>query len=382
MENNLYAIALSVCSSPTLNNIWDSVHSFNPKDIYKELSKTGKTATQGYIAKKYPADPLQAAHEIHAECISKNIRILSFWDSNYPSLLREISKPPVILYYKGTLIEGKSIAIVGTRKADKKAAEVARRLSAELAASGYTIVSGMAMGIDREAHLGALKNDAPTIGVLANGIDIVYPAYNRDVYAAINSSDNSALLSEYPPGIYAGTWTFVRRNRIISGLSLGTVIVKAAKKSGALITANHALEQNREVFACPGPAFDISYAGCNDLIKSGAVLVSFTEDIVNELSDYENKVALIKEKPAFSKNKIIMQKMEESKNELPFPSPEDNYPADSLENRILKFLSKGESDIDSIVRTLDCSTNEINEAIVMLELSSDIKRDGNVVSRY
>lgn len=385
METDIiYSIALSVCSSPALNKIWDSIQIYKPEEIYSELSKAGEPSTQGYITKKYPENPLSAAHEIFSECMSKKIKILTYWDEEYPLLLREISRPPVVLYYRGAVKpdDGKSVAIVGTRKAGKKSAEIARRLSGELSSAGYTIVSGMAIGIDREAHLGALKNDGPTIGVLANGIDIVYPAYNRDIYSAINSSDNSALVSEYPPGIYAGTWTFVRRNRIISGLSLGTVIVKAAKKSGALITAHHALEQNREVFACPGPTFDLSYTGCNDLIRSGAILVSGTDDIINELSDYEKRISMIREKPVSGKKKNIIQVMEKSRNELPFPPAEDNYPSDSVEHKILKLLSGGESDIDNLVRMLEYTANEINEAVVMLELSNDIKRDGNLVSRF
>jgi DNA processing protein len=375
-----YTVALSICSSPTLNQIWDSIPSYKPEELYKRLSKTRELTTQGFIQAEYPADPLAGAEKICNECRKKNIKIISYWDETYPKFLKEISKPPIAIYCKGNLTDDKSIAIVGTRKSDKKSSDIARRLSSELSQAGFTIVSGMAIGIDREAHLGALKNNGSTIGVLANGIDIVYPAYNKDIYSAILTSGKSCLISEYPPGIFAGKWTFVRRNRIISGLALGTVIVKAAKQSGALITAQHALEQNREVFVCPGFAFDSSYEGCNELIKSGAILVSGTEDILRELSDYKDRVAAMESKSAVvTKSVGVLDYPDLFQNII---SSKEKYAHNSIECKILDILANGETDIDSIVRLLDYNANEINEAIVLMELSSDITRDGNTISKF
>lgn len=379
----LHAVALSICSSLTLNQIWELAPSYGPAELYEKLFKNNELTTQAFIQTNYPANPLDAAVEICNSCHLKKIKIITYWDTDYPKFLKEISKPPIVLYCKGNLHYEKAVAIVGTRKTDKKSSVVARRLSHELSRAGYTIVSGMAIGIDREAHLGALKNNSSTIGVLANGIDIVYPAYNRDIYSAISASTNSSLISEYPPGIFAGKWTFVRRNRIISGLALGTVVVKAAKRSGALITANYALEQNREVFVCPGPAFDEAYLGCNDLLKSGAVLVSQTEDILNELSDYKDKIDLIKRKTENKKtNKKIPDKGQDSPDLFKYNSDSvKQYPQNSIENKILNLLINGEMDIDSILRLPGHNPNEINEAIVMLELSNEITRDGNIISR-
>ncbi len=380
--DEIYPLALSVCSSPALNQIWDSISLFKPDDLYKRLLKIRKLTTQGFIQAEYPADPLAAAEKIRAVCRKKNIGILTYWDERYPKLLRETSNPPIVLYCKGSITENKSIAIVGTRKSDKKSSDIARRLSSELSLAGFTIVSGMAIGIDREAHLGAIKNNLPTIGVLANGIDIVYPAFNRDIYSAILNSGNSSIISEYPPKILAGKWTFVRRNRVISGLALGTVVVKAAKQSGALITARHALEQNREVFVCPGFTFDSTYDGCNDLIKNGAILVSNTEDVLRELSDYKDRIASIESRSAVVKKKAI---------NLDYPAPDlfqsmdepaEKYPHTSIQSKILDILADGETDIDSIIRQLDYNANEINEAIMLMELSSDISRDGNVISKF
>jgi DNA processing protein len=378
----IYAVALSICSSPTLNHIWDSIHLYKPDDLYVRLSEARELTTQGFIQAEYPSDPLAGAEKIYNECRKKNIKILSYWDDQYPKFLKEISKPPVVLYCKGNLTENKSVAIVGTRKSDKKSSDIARRLSSELSQAGFTIVSGMAIGIDREAHLGALKNIGSTIGVLANGIDIVYPAYNKDIYSAILNSENSSMISEYPPGIFAGKWTFVRRNRIISGMALGTVVVKAAKQSGALITAHHALDQNREVFVCPGFTFDSSYEGCNELIKSGAILVSNTEDILRELSDYKDRIAVVEDKSAVVKKKALNPDPSAPDLFQSITGLKEKYPKNSIENKILNILADGETDIDSIVRLLDYNANEVNEAIVLMELSSDISRDGNTISKF
>ncbi|MFH0974724.1 MAG: DNA-processing protein DprA [Spirochaetota bacterium] len=377
-KDELYAVALSICSSPTLNKIWDLVSFYKPDDLYNKLLQKGELTTQGFIQNEYPSDPYMAAEQISNICYSKGIKILSYWDPVYPKFLKEISKPPVVLYCKGNLEYDKAIAIVGTRNSDKKSSDIARRLSFELSHTGFTIVSGMAIGIDREAHLGALKSNGSTIGVLANGIDVVYPSFNRDIYSAILASEKSCLISEYPPGIFAGKWTFVRRNRIISGLALGTVVVKAAKKSGALITAQYALEQNREVFACPGLAFDNAYAGCNDLIKNGAALITGTEDILKELSDYRDRISSIENKPAIIlKNNDITDTPDLFEIETKL---EERYSPKSIEGKILEIVSRGETDIDSIVRLLDHNANEINKAVVLLELSNEISRDGNMIS--
>ncbi len=374
-----FAVALSICSSPTLNQIWASIPLYEPQDLYEKIVKNRKPVTQGFIQAKYPSDPLIAAEKICNVCHSKKINIMTYWDKDYPKFLKEISKPPVVLYCKGNLKYEKAIAIVGTRKADRKSADIARRLSAELSQAGFTVVSGMAIGIDREAHLGALKNNNSTIGVLANGIDIVYPAYNRDIYTAINSSDKSSLISEYPPGILAGKWTFVRRNRIISGLALGTIIVKAAEKSGALITAHYALEQGREVFVCPGTAFDSAYSGCHELLKNGAVLVSGTDDVLKELSDYRDRITLIEEKTAvITKSANGLDSPEILQSRLDF---EERYSHNSIEGKILDLVSRGETDIDTIIRLLDYNANQINEAVMLLELSNDIAREGNLISK-
>ncbi len=376
-EEKIFAIALSIAASPAFNRVWDLISTCSPEEVYNIVSDRSKLSTQGYIAATYGEEPLGAAERIFHECGSNSIRVLDYWDADYPELLRQIVKPPVVLYCRGDLYPGLSIAIVGTRKSDKRSSEIARRISSELALSGYGITSGMAIGIDREAHMGALANNCPTIGVLANGIDIIYPSQNRDVYGEILKSERSCLISEYPPRILAGKWTFVRRNRIISGLSIGTVIVKAGERSGALITARHALEQNREVFACPGYSFDMNYEGCHNLIRNGAVLVSKTEDIISELKAFDEKKMLKADKRDYLRKKPDEQLLFGSNESRDRNRPEFG----AIEKRIIEVLSAGEMDIDGLVRLLDCSANEVNEAIIMLELSRAISRDGNVVSK-
>ncbi|MDY6967522.1 MAG: DNA-processing protein DprA [Spirochaetota bacterium] len=381
IERKKYSIALSIVSSPSYNNVWESINTnTDPIEIYRRIENNSKLSTQSFISVKYQGSPIDAAKSIIEAAIAGSIRIIDLWDKDYPPLLKEISKPPLVLYCKGNFSNNGSISIVGSRKIDTRSSHIARRISSELSEAGYTIVSGMAIGIDREAHLGALQRDGATIGVLANGIDVIYPSYNKDLFSAILSSNNSSIISEYPPGIRAGKWTFVRRNRIISGLSLGTVIVKAGEKSGALITARHALEQNREVFACPGFAFDEAYSGCHNLIRNGAVLVANSQDVLREIQTFNIKNNTLNNNISISGNhrskSINVNNISPESNDQA-----DQFNDDSIERKILSLLTDGEKDTDSMVRLLNCNPGEVNEGIVMLELSGLIIREGNLVSK-
>ncbi|MGI6092482.1 MAG: DNA-protecting protein DprA [Veillonellaceae bacterium] len=220
-------------------------------------------------------------HKIAAEWEKKRIKLCTISDEEYPNLLRNTFKPPVILYYRGTLPAANdyTIAIVGARRATAYGKNAAGMLAAELAASGFWVVSGGARGIDSSAHAGALKNGR-TIAVLGSGVDVVYPPENRRLFD--NIAEAGAVVSEYPPGTLVHAAHFPARNRIISGLSLGTIIIEAARKSGALITADFALEQGRDVFAVPGSIFSELSKGTNYLIKQGAKLVDSASDILEE----------------------------------------------------------------------------------------------------
>ncbi len=211
-----------------------------------------------------------------------NVKTLLLDDKDYPELLRKIYDPPKELYINGDIrtLSSRCIAIVGTRKATSYGKETARRLARELAGTGFTIVSGLAEGIDTEAHYGALEGRGKTIAVFGCGIDTIFPAHNREL--ADDISRMGALVSEYGPGIPPAKWTFPRRNRIIAGLSVGVVMVEGHYDSGAMITVKLALDEGREVFAVPGNVQLDQSKGPHWLIKQGAKLVEGVDDILEE----------------------------------------------------------------------------------------------------
>jgi DNA processing protein len=362
-DERVYAVALSIVSSPAGSGIWRSITSRMPSGIYRMIEGFTAPSTQSHCAWVYPGTPMEAARRIVERVQRDSIHVLTFWDRDYPPLLREVPCPPLVLYVIGEFNAPRAVAVVGTRKADPKSAMIARRIGRELAESGYAIVSGMAMGIDREAHLGALDAGGVTIGVLPSGINIVYPWSNRDLYQRIRDTAGSALVSEYPPGVnIAGKWTFAQRNRIISGLCAGTVVIKAGEQSGALITARHALEQNREVFACAGHSFDEEYAGCHRLIRDGAVLVSSSQDIIEGLG-----------LPVAAPARVM--NADSAKRAVECPDPGTGA------GRILQLLSAREYDVDELIRATGGSPGEVNEEIIALELEGKILRSGNIISR-
>jgi DNA processing protein len=211
------------------------------------------------------------------------IKSFALRDKDYPANLRYIYDPPENLYVKGNILaeDNIAIAIIGSRQATYYGLKNAQDLSFELAARGITIISGLARGIDSAAHRGALKAGGRTIAVLGSGLNVIYPYENKDLAEKITK--NGAVISEFSLNIPPYKHNFPRRNRIISGLSLGVVVVEAAKRSGALITARLALEQGREVFAIPGKIDSFTSQGTHSLIKQGAKLVESIEDIIEEL---------------------------------------------------------------------------------------------------
>ncbi len=212
------------------------------------------------------------------------VEILTLTDSNYPPLLKQIYDPPPLLFIRGNLTEAdhKAIAIVGTRQSSKAGRLFAKKLAYELSEYGITIISGLARGIDSSAHRGTLDNPfGRTIAVLGCGVNIIYPADNESLMHDIMK--NGAVISELPLGMKPLWKNFPARNRIISGLSLGTIIIEAGMKSGAMITARCALEQNRDVFAVPGSVHLHNSQGTNYLIQNGAKLVQETRDVIEEI---------------------------------------------------------------------------------------------------
>jgi len=216
---------------------------------------------------------------------AQGIRLVFHGDAEYPAALLELGEDaPLLLFVKGNIVEDDrfSVAIVGSRDSSDYGEAVTYKISSSLAAVGMTVISGMARGIDTAAHRGALREGGRTLAVLGCGLDIAYPPENRGLMDKIAAS--GAVISEFPPGTSPLRENFPRRNRLISGLSLGVMVVEAAPKSGSLITAKHALDQGKEVFAVPGNIISETSAGTNDLLKQGAKLVTSAEDVLEELA--------------------------------------------------------------------------------------------------
>ncbi len=278
---------------------------------------------------------------------SLEIDVVTFLDNDYPSLLKEIPNPPPVLFFKGDLLKSYSeaIAIVGSRRATAYGRAFAEELALNLSRAGVTVISGVARGIDSAAHKGALAEKGNTIGVLGCGLDVVYPPENKLLYRAI--SEQGSLVSEYLIKTEPFKWNFPARNRIISGLAKGVVIVEASEKSGALITADFALEQGREVFAVPGNPKNSLSKGPHKLLKSGACLIENTDDIFEALGlNYTSN----------SQKKCLTNLTEK-------------------ELKVLNFISWDLKYIDEIIRELSLSSSETASLLTTLEIKGFIKQD-------
>ena len=279
------------------------------------------------------------------------IDIITLNDVSYPPSLKAIYDPPPLLYVKGKIKreDKNAIAIVGSRRATTYGRLTAQRLSAQLAAQRITIISGMARGIDSEAHKGALAVGGRTVAVLGCGIDVVYPPENRALEERIASS--GAVITEFPFGTRPFAGNFPKRNRIISGLSIGVIIVEAAQRSGALITARLALEQGREVFAVPGSTTSPYSKGTHNLIKEGAKLVEDIDDILEEL------------KPLIE---IRMEKGKESQDSLkPILSKEEEI--------IYNLVTQEPKHIDLLIQESKLSAQKVTGILMNLQLKRLVK---------
>lgn len=286
--------------------------------------------------------------QIQPDNLLEQVHRLGAWvttlaDDTYPQLLKETEGCPAVLYVKGTWTsqDQLAVAVVGTRKASNYGAEMTRRLVAGMVQAGVTIVSGLAHGIDIAAHQETLKSGGRTIAVLGCGIDVAYPSEHRQEMAKI--VEHGAILTEFPPGTQPMPTHFPTRNRIISGLSLGVLVVEAPEKSGALQTASFAGEQGRDVFAVPGNVTSPNSVGTNLLIQDGAKLVMKADDILKELN--------------------LLQRSAETRQVVKRLSPET-----PLEARILDLLSTQTMHVDELSRECQLSIQEINALLALMEL--------------
>ena len=326
-----------------------------------ELEATGMRAVSAQSIAT--GKSLELAQEECGKAIEARAKIISLSDPEYPSRLKEIYDPPVILFVKGSVevLAQPGIAMVGTRHPTPYGSGMAERLSTDLAARGLVIISGMARGVDTMSHRGAIAAKGKTIAVLGTGIDVMYPKENTRLAEQIVAL-GGALISEFPVGTFPAPQNFPIRNRIISGMSAGVLVVEAAEYSGTRITSRLALEQNRDVYAVPGNVTNKNSWGPNTLIKQGAKLVATWEDVWEEL-------------PADVQ--VVLSSMQ---NESPEPETASLFPDEVTsphEQKILRLLKADESShIDQLVELLEdeMSSSEIFAVLFELELNGKIRQ--------
>ena len=378
-------------------------HFQDPEDIYYARSEDFRhiegLTEEG--AASLADKSLEQAEAVLGQCRREKLGILTYQDAAYPARLKNIADPPVVLYYKGRLpdFDGSPlIGVVGTRKASAYGMTAAKRMGYQIARCGGIVVSGMAYGIDSMAMSGALTAGGCVVGVLGCGADIVYPPSNKGLFG--DTEMYGCILSEFLPGTPPIGWNFPKRNRIISGLSCGVLVVEAPEKSGALITANQALEQGRDVFVVPGNIDVPTFVGSNRLLRDGAIAVSSGWDI---LSEYEavypdkirkddadvqlkvypdevqraNKVA---QKPALPKKKTAKNQSDDKKvidNPAPPTYSDLNKDLSKLsdqEREILAALDSGERLVDDVIAQLGWPTAKILSMLTMLEIKGFVRR--------
>ncbi len=317
---------------------------------------------------------LSKAQAILQRCMEKNISILTFGDAAYPSRLKNIEDPPMVLYYMGTLPDWEGLPVigaVGTRKASAYGMHMARTLCAQIVSCGALLASGGAEGIDTMSMLGALDAGGKVIGVLAGGLDKPYPVCNKSMFA--QTARQGCLLSEYPPGTPSYKWNFPARNRIISGISNGVLVVEAPEISGALITARRAAEQGREIFVVPANADVASSAGSNQLLRQQAIPVWDGWDVVREYDAlYPGKLHKARNVP-FSGEKVAQTPMIPQKQTKESAQPPKKT-IDNGKKSTYSVLDDREASLDPEEQTvLDCLTREprnVDEVIAQTGLSS------------
>lgn len=320
---------------------------------YSQIEGLSKRKTEIFIEKRKFINPDK---EFDFIC-QKGIQTLTFEDKNYPYLLRQISNPPMCLYYKGNLFDcnlERTVAFVGSRRASSAGRESVSKIISELADTDLTIVSGLATGIDSVSHRSAIENNIKTIGVIASGFNYTYPSDNKYLYEKIIDG-NGAILTEYYPTFEPVKFRFPQRNRVVTGLSFGTVVGEAAIKSGALISANLALEQGRELMCIPGAINNINMEGVYKLLKDGATMVTSGEDILNTL------------------NWEILKK-ENSSNE--------NLNLSGNQKNIFDIISVEPKCFDEIQAVINMSTDDLLMCLTEMELSGLIEQtDGDMYKR-
>ncbi len=341
---------------------------------------------------------LADAQEILDECDRARLQILTYRDAGYPARLRNIPDPPLVRYYKGQLPDFDSqplIGVVGTRKASAYGLQTAKRMGYQIGKCGGIVVSGMAFGIDAMAMSGALTSGEKTVGILGCGADLVYPLSNGKLFREVE--ERGCILSEFAPGTPPFKWNFPKRNRIISGISNGVLVVEAPEKSGSLITARHALDQGRDVFVVPGNIDQPGFVGSNRLLRDGAILASSGWDILSEYDAFypgklrredgkpphqpeEKSMAKVAQKPRIPREKSNLKKNLEKKvidNPLSPPYSDVNALLEKLskdEQTIVTAVKDGPRLVDDVIAETGLTTGKLLACLTMLELKGILQR--------
>ena len=338
---------------------------------------------------------LSAAEETLSDCAKAGLQVLTYDSPLYPRRLKAIYDPPIVLYYRGTLPDFDklpTIGVVGTRHPSVYGRQAAKRLGGEIAAAGGLVVSGLAEGIDGAAMEAALSAGFPAVGVLGCGADVVYPRKHKALFQ--ETERLGCILSEYAPGSPPLGWHFPRRNRIISGLSCGVVVVEAPERSGSLLTAKHALEQGRDVFVVPGNVDMESFRGSNRLLRSGAIAVSSGRDVMEEYDllypekllpkkglDKPKKAE--KQAPKPEAPEILKKKTIDNGNPPPYSGQNDILQGLSAdEQTVMTAIGTGIESVDDVIAKTGLPSGKVLGILTMLEIRKKIVRHpGKRVSR-
>ncbi|MBC7812917.1 MAG: DNA-protecting protein DprA [Burkholderiales bacterium] len=339
----------------SLSNAWQA----DERALYESGLEERPTENLNRVRRQIDLDAQMARVE------KAGARLMTLADDDYPPLLRQVPDAPTVLYVRGTITppDELALAIVGTRKATNYGYQAAYRLAEQLARRGITVISGLAQGIDTAAHRGAIDGGGRTFAILGCGVDVAYPRENETLMRSV--IECGAVISELPLGTPPDARNFPPRNRIISGLSLGVLVIEAPEKSGALITASTAAEQGREVFAVPGNIFNRASSGTNRLIQDGAKLVMKVEDILEELNIAHDRVQTRRSTEGIASSSSAnsssgLGKMNES------------------EARLMEHLNADPTHIDDLVRLCGLPVAAIHSALTMLELKGLARNVGHM----
>ncbi len=353
MEDKLYLAALAACESIEPRNLRKIIDLFDlAKEVWEatEGNFLNKGIEKGLIEKIIEWRKYYSVFDLAERIAKTKINLIDYREDGYPELLGEVEDLPLVLYVKGEIgSDWVNFGVVGSRKASSYGIRVTQRITEELVKANVCIVSGLAYGIDGVAQKTVIEGSGKTIGVLASGLDKIYPADHR-VLADKIILGGGAIVSEYPPGAPPLKHHFLRRNRIIAGLSVGTLVVEAAKHSGALVTAKYALEYGRGVFAIPGDIDREQAAGTNNLIKNGAVPVFSGKDILEEL------------------NLIEIDRQIESKEVI----------LDKTEDMVWQFLNKQPKYLDELVGLTGMTAGNLSSVLIGMEMKGLVRECGGL----